>query len=292
MSNEINIIKIDGNISKPATVLIEKIASAIGIVYGPIDTVRKAKAEAEAELIKLFAGIENSELGRRTIARLVQEEIKKQENIEAIIAQTIDKLNEQAKSEEMDNDWIAHFFDKCRNVSDKEMQGLWSDILSGEANAPGTYSKRTLELVSSLDKKEADMFTVLCSFAILDGCNILYPLILNVEDEIYSKVGLNFWWLTQLEVIGLITLITTGFGVQDRPKSTIFGYYETDVKFKFKKDSDNTIYMGQVMLTESGKQLASICGSEINPEFIGYAMEHYNNKENKVGDVVSMTIVE
>ncbi len=289
MSNGNSIIDI-GNISKPVTVFVEKISGAIGIVYEPTRIVRKAKAEAEAERIKVLAGIETSELEQRAIARLVQEESKKQENIEAITAQAANKLTEQAKPEEMDNDWIVHCLDKCRNVSDKEMQGLWSNILSGEANAPGTYSKRTLELVDSLDKQEAHLFTVLCSFAILDMDNMLYPLILNAKDEIYSKAGLNFLDLTQLDTIGFIKFDDiTGFSLGDVPKVAIFNCYETKFKFEFKKDSGNTLRIGEVLLTESGRQLAPICGSKMNPGFIGYAMEYYNNNKGQ-DDVVSMTI--
>ena len=35
----------------------------------------------------------------------------------------------------MEEDWIANFFDKCRIVSDSEMQSLWARVLAGEANA-------------------------------------------------------------------------------------------------------------------------------------------------------------
>ncbi len=288
MSNENSIIKVDtGNISKPATVFIEKMANAAGILYEPIHIVRKAKAEAKAEEIKSLARITNYELEQRAMARLVQEESKKQENIETIIAQSIDKMNENAKSEEMDNDWIVYFFEKCRIVSDKEMQRLWSNILSGEANTPGTYSKRTLDLVSSLDKKEADLFTTLCSFAILYSNNTLYPLILNIEDEVYSKARLYYSGLTQLEAIGFIKLTNAGFRNTEMSKTEVYNYYGTKFKFEFRKSSDNDLGIGKVMLTEFGSQLAPICGSEMNPEFIGYVMDYYNKGQ---GDVVSMTI--
>ncbi len=291
MSNENSIIKIDiGNISKPATVLIEKIASAIGIRSESTRIVSKAKAEAEAEIIKAVTDIEISELKQRAMARLAQEESKQQENIEAITAQAANKLTEKAKPEEMDDDWIVHFFEKCRIVSDKEMQGLWSNILSGEANAPGTYSKRTLNLVSSLDKKEAHLFTVLCSFAILDEINGIGLLILNINDEIYSKVNLSFPRLIQLETIGFIKFDNVArFMMLELPKVAIFNYYGIALKIDFRKDSSNSLDIGTVVFTESGRQLAPICGSKMNPEFIGYAMKYYNKGR---GDVVSMTIDE
>ncbi len=295
MSNETSIIKIDtgnikvgtGNVSKSATALIEKISDAIGMVYGPIHRTREAKAKAEVKKIEMLAELEQS-----VIAWKIQEAIKERENIKAITDQSANRLTEQAKPEEMDNDWIKYFFDKCRLVSDKEMQGLWSNILSGEANAPGTYSKRTLNLVSSLDKKDANLFTVLCNFAILYENNHLLPLILNIDDEIYSKAGLTFGHLTHLESIGLIKFNhTIDFAILKRPKVQICNYYGTKFKFTLRKDSDNKLDIGQVILTESGEQLAPIGGSKMNSEFIEYAMKYYNNKDHG-SDVIKMTIVE
>ena len=295
MSNENNIIKIDagnievgaGNASKPVTVLIEKISDAVGMVYGPIHRTREAKAEAEVKKIEMLA-----ELEQNVIAWKIQEASKEYENIKAITAQSANQLTEQAKPEEMDNDWIKYFFEKCRIVSDKEMQRLWSKILSGEANAPGTYSKRTLNLVSYLDKKDANLFTVLCNFTMSYGNNTLFLLILNINDEIYSKEDVIFGHLTHLESIGLIKLNhTIDFAILNMPKVQICNYYGTKFKFTFRKDSGNRLGVGQVILTESGRQLAAIGGSKMNPEFIEYAMKHYNNKDY-VGDVINMTIVE
>ena len=67
------------------------------------------------------------------------------------------QLREQDQREEaMSDDWIANFFDKCRNVSDREMQDLWARVLAGEANTPGSYSKRTVNFLTTLDSEEAD----------------------------------------------------------------------------------------------------------------------------------------
>lgn len=95
-----------GDLSKPATVLIEKISDAIGTLYEPRQIKRIAHAEAEAEKIKVMAGIEVSEIQQRALVRLVQEEGKKQENIESITANATSQLKDDAKPEELDEDWI------------------------------------------------------------------------------------------------------------------------------------------------------------------------------------------
>ncbi|MEZ8046985.1 hypothetical protein AB6D94_24130 [Vibrio sp. 10N.247.310.56] len=51
-----------GDISKPATVLIEKISNAVGILYEPRKIKKLAKTNAEADKIKLLAQLELSDI--------------------------------------------------------------------------------------------------------------------------------------------------------------------------------------------------------------------------------------
>jgi hypothetical protein len=156
MSDENSIIKVDlGGISKPATVLIEKISDAIGGLFKPFQIRRVAQAEADADKIKAISNIEITELQYRALTRLVAEEAKKQHNIESITLKALPDLEPDANPDQMDDDWIANFFDKCRLISDEQMQSLWARILSGEANSPGKFSKRTVNVVAGLDKPEA-----------------------------------------------------------------------------------------------------------------------------------------
>lgn len=71
-----------GDLSKPATVLIEKLSDAFGGYFKPYQMKRVAKAEAEAEIIKAQAQIEITDMQRRALGRFVVEEAKKQDNIE------------------------------------------------------------------------------------------------------------------------------------------------------------------------------------------------------------------
>lgn len=270
-----------GDLSKSATVLIEKISDAIGTLYEPTHIKRVAKAEVEAEKVRTIGNIETTEIQQRAISRLIQEEGKKQENIESIAAQTTTRLEEDAKPENVENDWISYFFEKCRNVSDAEMQSLWANLLAGEANRPGTYSKRTIELISTLDKSDAHLFTKLCGFSAFCGLFSGYaiPLVLDYNAEIYKKNDINFNSLNHLESIGLIKFDgLQGFVIQDLPKNVPFLYFGLPIRFILPKDSDNALAIGQVMLTQAGLQLAPICGAQMNGEFLNYMIEHYKNK--------------
>lgn len=266
-----------GDLSKPATVLIEKVSDAVGAIYKPHQIKRVAKAEAEAKKIMAIADIEISDIQQRAMVRLIQEEGKKQENIENITGQATAQLDDNAKPENIEDDWIAHFFEKCRTVSDKEMQSLWSGILAGEANKPGKFSKRTVELVSTLGKDEAHLFTSLCSFTLFGGDH--FPIIFKVEDEIYHKKGINFGTLTHLENIGLIKFNNLqGYILQQLPQNITLVHFGIPVQFKLQKPENNKLEIGHAMLTKSGQELASICGARPDIDFLKYLVEKYKSK--------------
>jgi Protein of unknown function (DUF2806) len=93
-----------GELSKPATVLIEKVSNAVGILYEPRRIRKRAEAEAEADKVKGLASIELNEIQQRAINRLVHQETRKQENIEAITAQAAESLDKDANPEELEED--------------------------------------------------------------------------------------------------------------------------------------------------------------------------------------------
>lgn len=266
-----------GDISKPATVLIEKISDAVGGYFKPYQIKRVAKAEAEAEIVRAEAQIEVTDLQRRALNRFVAEEAKKQENIETITEKAIPQLEGTSKPQEMEDDWITNFFDKCRIVSDDEMQTLWSQVLAGEANAPGSFSKRTVNFLGSLDKADARLFTSLCGFGWFFGDVI--PLIYDAEASIYNEAGVNFTALTHLDDIGLISFQTlTGFRRLGFPKKTVLYYYSQPIIVEFQQEKNNEIDTGKVLLTKTGQQLARICGSKVVEGFMDYVIDNWQKK--------------
>jgi Protein of unknown function (DUF2806) len=124
----------------------------------------------------VIAEIEVTALQQRAMRRFVAEEAKKQNNIEGITAKALPDLSPDATPERMEDDWIANFFNRCRLISDEDMQNIWARILSGEANSPGRFSKRTVNLVGGLDKSDAILFSGLLGFAVTSYVEIL-PLV-------------------------------------------------------------------------------------------------------------------
>jgi len=264
-----------GNISKPATVLIEKVSSAVGIIFEPTRIRRKAIAEAEAAKIATVSNLELREIEHRALERFVHQETRKQENIESITAQAAEALTLDANADKLDEDWIAHFFKQCDTVSDKEMQSLWSRLLAGEATTPGSFSKRTVDFVSSIDKQDAALFSKFCQFAWMLGD--LCPLIYDVQDEIYSSQGITFNALKHLDSIGLISFESvSGYKRKGFTKYVHFFYFGQPTLAEFPADTDNNIELGHVLLTKTGLELAPICGAVRNMDFYDYVISRWH----------------
>ena len=263
-----------GNLSKPADTLVKKVSNAVGGVFAPYQVKRMAKAEAQAAMIKMQSQIEITDMHRRAVHRWVEEEAQRQKNMEAITDKALSHLTEEATPDSMENDWIVNFFDKSRIVSDVEMQELWSKVLAGEANTPGTYSKRTVNFLSDLEKEEAELFSRLCGFGWLVG--ILVPLVFDNQNEIYHKHDINFNSLNHLESIGLIQFNhITGFARQELPKKITVYYHSTPLRLEMPQDGGDELPVGQTLFTQVGHELAPICGSRPVEGFREYVMEKW-----------------
>ncbi|PSW58113.1 DUF2806 domain-containing protein [Photobacterium leiognathi] len=253
--NSISLVNL-GKLSKPANTLIEKVSCAIGGVFEPWQIKRVAKAEAEASLIKAESEIKITDLHRRAMHRFVEEEAKRQENMEEITKKSIPHLDETSNPENMEDDWITNFFDKSRIVSDEEMQTIWANVLAGEANTPGSFSRRTVNLLSDLDKSDAELFQTLCKFGWSIGN--FTPLIFDSQAPIYNDLGINFSTLSHLDSLGLIQFNSlSGFNRQGLPDKFTLAYCGLPLVLEM-KNGQNQLSIGQVLLSQAGLELAQV----------------------------------
>ncbi len=265
------------NLSKPVDTLIKKISNATGILFEPRQIRRIAKAKADAALTEAESKIQITDLHRRAVRRWIEEEAQYQNNMEQITSKAIPQLNEDGNPDSMEDDWITNFFDKAQIVSDDEMQMLWSCVLAGEANRPGTYSKRTVNFLSDLDKSEAELFSKLCGFVWYSGFawNIGL-LIFDEKGEIYNREGVDFRTLTDLDSIGLIQFNPlAGFTLLQLPKRFTLSYYGRPLVLELSKETDNELDTGKVLLTKIGRELAPICGSKPVDGFWEYVKDRW-----------------
>ena len=252
------------NLGAPAKILVEKIANAFGRHFDPRQTVRMADAEAKAhhilELNKAETDLEVADLRRRAAARIINEEMTKQENIENITAKAIQQLNDDARPGEVGDDWITNFFDKCRIVSDEQMQEIWAHILAGEANNPGSFSRRTVNLMADLDRRDAELFRNLCGFVWTSGSHS-FPFVFDVEHNLYNQQGIDFNSLGHLESLALIRFDNlTGFMIPDLSEQFLVTYHGNNVLPALPKSTTKKEFnLGKVLFTRPGAELYRIC---------------------------------
>src|SRR3546814_8813147 len=79
---------------------------------------------------------------------------------------------------------------------------MWGKILSGETNTPGSFSKKTVNLLHEMDKSDAEMFNTLMKFTWVSGGPLV--LVFDITDRIYLDNGISFSMLEHLSSIGLV----------------------------------------------------------------------------------------
>jgi hypothetical protein len=276
MMSDNSLIKLDG-FAKPATVLIEKISDAIGGIFKPYQIIRVAKAEAAADQIHAEAQIQVTDLHRRASHRFLEEEAKKQKNIESITEKALPYLLESSSPQDIEDDWITNFFDKSRIISDSEMQQLWSKVLAGEANVPRSFSRRTVNLLSDLERLDAELFTTLCGFVWMFHSAV--PLIFDVQNEIYNHRWINFNTLSHLDSLGLIRFDNfAGFQIMELQKNFSASYYGTCVDLTLPKDANNALDIGKVLLTQAGKELVPVCEAKPVDGFFDFVCKRWEGQ--------------
>src|SRR5690242_7174994 len=96
-----------GKLSEPATVLINRVADAVGGIFGPGQVVRMAKAKVKAKKIETIGDIEIQGLRERAFYRLLTEATEKQQNIENVTRKAIPLLDQSARPQDIERDWLV-----------------------------------------------------------------------------------------------------------------------------------------------------------------------------------------
>lgn len=279
-----------GDLSQPVTVLIEKISNAIGLVYEPTKIKRNAKAEADAHRITILASLDlQSEIENRAIQRVLIQETRKQNNIENIVQKTFEELPNDAQVENLEEDWLANFFDKCENISNETMQVMWAKILTGEASRPGTFSKRTINIVSNISRTEAETFTRFCQF--VWDLDFPCPIVFNInEDKILLGNDILFSDLNHLQAIGLITISSSeSYIVNIENRILTYKYFNRKLTLELPDDTITKLPIGACLLTAAGMELFRICEPQSSLQYLDHICEIYEKKGIIVKDITEDT---
>lgn len=195
MSVPVEIVKA---LVSPIEKLVVAVQSAIGKIYEPHYIKKIAQAKAyEIELLgnavrnnsdlAITVNGEKLKIKNKELKNLIystqqqdlKQLLKQYFNKAAIADLAYDILTESDDlsqvSKEFKTEWFEQFFDYAKNISDENVQLLWARILAGEINKAGTFSIRTLRLLSDMSKEEALIFDRISKYAIPFGNKFSIP---------------------------------------------------------------------------------------------------------------------
>ena len=247
---------------------------------GALPVIVEAQKNARLQLADVGGSVE-AEL---TIAdgleqRVRFQEEKRQRNIVAILDQAARELaTDDVEKHEPDHDWTARFFNEAQDVSSEEIQVLWSRVLAGEVERPGSTSVRTLAILRNLDSSSASLFRKLCSISMSiteeDKCvDMRIPSIGgNAAHNALQKYGLGFNSLNVLNEHGLIIAdynswfdykFCIGFYHASAPKQILRIPFCFQNRFWIleslsQRKPDQEFKLSGVALTKSGQELSRV----------------------------------
>ena len=210
-------------------------------------------------------------------------------NIDAITREAVSDMssdNLQENTEKLRNlhpDWAVHVREAAEKTSEPYMRSLWAKILAGEAEHPGSFSKNTVDVVSKLSQKDAQMFTDFCQFVWTNNEGRATPLVYDWHHPIYQSPDHFFDTVKQLTHLRLLFLDSVaGYINVFEGSSVCWAYQDISVRLNLPsgdsvkyKDSLCPMNLGHVTLTEAGEQLCSICGAKTNNSFFLYILEKW-----------------
>ena len=264
--------------SAVAKLLVEKVSEGLGGLFRPRQIVRVAEARAKAGLIAAESELAIAALRDRAERRVEAEEARAQANIEEVLRLAAESLSDDAKPEHLDSDWLANFFDKAKMYTDEEMRAIWASLLAAEAEKPSSFSRRVVNILADLDKRDAHLFQAVCRISVPIGGD--RPLVMDVADRVYTELGITFDSLTNLESLGLVQFHGVA-ALSLSESSNRFGFHYGGQLYVLShvhsagSTSLVNFPIGQLMFTRAGEELARLCSREPVPGFPEYLQHAY-----------------
>lgn len=304
-------VTLAGDLSKPATALIEKVGSALGAVFEPRQIRRIAKAEADAKIeharadlkitkMQESSDVELESLKDRTLRRMVAKEVKRQINIENTLAIAAQKLGETASGkdvnrsiESLEETFVQDVFSYAENVSDERLQECWAKILVSEVNDNSKTSKRTMQILSGMDRRDAELFQTFASLTWTIGGKPFCATGKKSLDTLKIR-GIDFEEISHLEALGLLqvsNLSNYSFQGNITTGTTVSALYFGRSHILEFASSDFKIDVGKCLYTRAGGELLRVVGAEWQAGVEHATIEDLKAQGIKVKPSVTVSIV-
>lgn len=188
--------------------------------------------------------------------------------------------------------FLLNFLDKCKTVTDDDMQDLWASILARESDNPGSFSQLAINSLENFRKRDAESFISLCGF-VCEVNSEQIPLIGDVNNEIYAKNGINTEILEHLCALNVIEIPTLWSGMRVPTKTYIprlnpgdsisLFYFGKRLDYVNSGKDNSSLHLGNITFTSIGKEFLSICDYKKVDGFFEY-LKHKWEWSIRIGD--------
>lgn len=158
--------------------------------------------------------------------------------------------------------------DGASHAYEDDVRELWGRILAGEVNKPGSFSKRTMSILSDMGKREAESFMKLCSYStcLVSGASESHVImgepipVLSIDSSGASYNGgkISLAELSTLDSLGLIDQSLLNINIIKNGMT--FSYLANNALVVAKNDAaEKKINFEGAVFRSAGLELSRIC---------------------------------
>lgn len=263
-----SLVTIDGDVAKK---LIEKLSDAAGWV-ATHDTPNRIAVKTYIEEIQ---NSNYSPVEKAALISNAKKIIKEYSNQNDVLKLALESMDSNADPYNVDDDWLATYMDKVKMISDLDFQLMWSKILVGEIESPGSFSIRTLENLKRMSKRDAETLLKLAAVSFYVG-NSAY-----ISNKLPAGIKLDD--IMRVAECGLMseTSVNLSVKVGTNQKANI---YTKNIfgNIEVKEHQELTIDLSVYCFTVSGVELLSAINYESDDNMIKELKKDLESRYEKI----------
>lgn len=152
--------------------------------------------------------------------------------------------------------------DGAKSAYDDEARKIWSRLIAEEASSSGSFSKRTVSILSNMSRNEVDVFRRFCSYCIPNELPlaVLHPT--PDDGGGFNGGAFTYEMRNVLESIGLINCGTRSEIRVPAKRTMLIRFNGNDLAIENPREVDAKLSFSPVV-TEYGIELSTLCSDDI-----------------------------
>lgn len=197
-------------------------------------------------------------------------------------------LEDDRQYEMPKREFVDDFVAAAEDVNDRDVLLMFGRILAGEMESPGSFSKRTMDVLSKMNRTEAEVFQKVCGFStyvLLDPDDCLEkesPVVALKSDDGYHSYNNGKVTIDEMSILNVIGILDTTLCTTVKvPQGVRRFFYTAHGIISVANDGDSgekeTEFSSSVFLP-TGIELARICSVGSDPELYGFLTDKFKSE--------------